>query len=255
MNGPTSVIIIGLIVFNLWSLMPPMIHIIDSVVDDIYAWLRPSIYFRDKVKHKHRYSAYNKVCVHEAGHALCAWACTKVRHIDYIKIHTMGNGSMQAWWPRQNIAGMWSDLVISMGGLAAETAYYGRAYTGNGKTDLKMCLDAAIQLEKWNADIPPWSTMTWRQYPAFSKLFSQLSDRQHSILQHAYAMSRHILETHQQRFRQLTDELVKQRRADSTFQMEGKEIEALLGDRCFIKTLSTLAPNTLFVLPQQQQQL
>ena len=194
-------------------------------------------YYRPKYPYPLKYH----IAIHEAGHTLLAWACTLVREITSVDTlqHKDGGkgGATRFTMYAQTINGMWSELVITLGGIAAEVNTYGQFRVIEVPEDLTSAWELSQKLANQQQLLAPWKLPKTLTIP-FSKIYRKVSSDQIVILEQAYLMANHLLLTHEQRFSQLMSSLVNKPILNT------KQVDEVLGERQWIRTLS---PQSLFV--------
>lgn len=185
---------------------------------------------------KHQYHAKYNIAVHEAGHTLLAWACTLVCEItcvDTLQHKDGGRGGTTIFKIyAKTVRGMWSELVITLAGIAAEVNIYGKFQAQEVSEDLISAWELSRKLVNQQQLLAPWKLPKTPTIP-FSKIYRKVSPDQILILEQAYAMAGHLLITHKQRYHQLMSSLINYQILDN------QKVSEVLGKRQWTKTLSS----------------
>lgn len=173
------------------------------------------------------------VAVHEAGHGVTAWACTTVKTIDRIDIDGDGD-DVAGTHERLSLAlesheATWCDVVIKLGGVAAEVMVYGKIRTWTARTDLVEARALAKQILQRNAAAPSWATPKGQAatLPLDLMYDPPLSEEEHRVLDHAYRMARTVVSAYRDGHGRLVGVLLYKRH------MTNAEVLAVLGPRTF----------------------
>lgn len=174
-----------------------------------------------------RRAAVEKQCrtaVHEAGHALCAWACFLVDKITVARIEGEKHVKFTYWHPSYKNDVEWCDMVLGLAGFAAELMVYGRSWTGRSKPDLDQARASTAWIIEHKATAP-WEVLDVRPLP-FAHLFDPpLSPEEQQCLEIAFSKARQLLRDGKDRHAKLVSALLCHRK------MTYKDILAVLGDR------------------------
>ena len=191
---------------------------------------------------RYRYPDARRIQVHEAGHAVVAWACTLVADIS--RIDTLHNkegvtGGLTAFnlYKAKNVPTLWCDLVIALAGIAAEANIYRSFRSSWSQSDLSGSHKISRQLAELGELEPPWENSETHSLP-FQRMYQSLMPAQLIVLNRAYAMSRHLLIKHDDKFRQLM--LCLEEHSIITT----PQINKVMGTKSFMRFLP---PSTLFV--------
>ena len=180
-----------------------------------------------------------RMAVHEAGHAVAAWACTYVTEMTVASIETKTGGVVEyVIHSTEKPDGMWCALVITFAGVAAEAFVHGKASSMAAESDLLKARALAKKLVD-RAVPPPWTPLEGST-PAFEKLYKNpLEAAEIEVLKHGYRMARH---SGQQFHRMVMMLLTKKTMRES-------DVENVLGGRTFTK-FSGLFFRPAFVVPK-----
>jgi len=105
-----------------------------------------------------------RAAVHEAGHAVAAWCGHPyVVRISKITIDdgSMGEGRVEYATTKGRNGKLeadrvWCDIVVSLGGIAAEMVEFNRMRSGPAKSDLEQARQSVAALVSAGAKNPPW---------------------------------------------------------------------------------------------------
>lgn len=102
----------------------------------------------------------HRAAIHEAGHAICAWHNPFVREITAIRIDNQGMGGGSVHYttaPLEFPSQMWWQIVVGLGGIAAELEEFDGFRSGPATPDIKGVVMLATKLTSLGAPNPPWS--------------------------------------------------------------------------------------------------
>jgi cell division protease FtsH len=100
-----------------------------------------------------------RAAIHEAGHAVCAWNHPQIVRINRVTIDEGSTGEGEVRYIRAKIDtddSLWCDVMVSMGGIAAEVMEFGRFRSGPARNDLEKALATARVLASRSSTQPPW---------------------------------------------------------------------------------------------------
>jgi hypothetical protein len=164
-----------------------------------------------------------RTAVHEAGHALCAWACLLIDRIIVAQIDDHKHVRYRWWHPSFKDDVEWCDMVIGLAGLAAERLVYGREREGVSKD-----LEDVRASVAWVIDhkaTAPWEVGDLQPLP-FAHLFEPpLTPEEERCVQIGYAKACQLLRDGKDRHDRLVSALLCHRT------MTYKQITSILGDR------------------------
>jgi len=185
----------------------------------------------------------NRAAVHEAGHAIVAWACTWVSTVDSVSIEEKDGGSTCFRLKSDDSPEeMWCNLVISLAGIAAEVGAFKRMHSTESKGDLVKSLALSEKLAKLNQVTPPWKVPEREKSLPFDKIFRSLDHDQKVILTHAYHVAHGVIDSHGAHYYKLVSLLLTKKTISSS------DMESILGKRAIIKLIAwSFDPR--FVLP------
>lgn len=159
----------------------------------------------------------NRIAVHEAGHAIAAWACTACREIS-IDCETPTGGQVR-YKIRGDEEAIWCSLVILLAGLAAEIAVFKKAYTIPARKDLGQARTALDMLRACRVN----RGVTLMLVPFHTFYVVPLDIYETEMMNAAYLMAQHLVST--PRYRRLVDLLLTKKQVTET------EMEKVLGLR------------------------
>lgn len=196
-----------------------------------FAWGRRS--WRESAKPKARRTTHPdtvecRAAVHEAGHALVAWACFIVDHITFVLLADGGNGQVRYrfWRPTYKDDSDWCDAVISLGGVAAEVVLYRQASTRGSEEDLCGARSAIARLIDRSVLSPPWEVASALPPVPFAHLFDPpLSDAERRGLEIVYGKACELLRDGAVQHGRLVGALLHQRR------LSYAQVLGILGER------------------------
>jgi ATP-dependent Zn protease len=168
-----------------------------------------------------------RMAVHEAGHALVAWACSTVLDIHDVTIELKTGGHVHyRRWVKEEPDYHWCDGVVSLSGLAAELLVYAKTKSKPAEKDLTDALAAVRQVGESR---PPWGRLPTLIHPSFAPAFAtRPSNAELAALGQCYSMARHVIVSHGDKLDRLVALLLTKRTVTE------KEIESLLGGRFFL---------------------
>ena len=172
-----------------------------------------------------------RTAVHEAGHAILAFYCTKVREIKTVSIleemDASGKIDYKIGWG--NKACVWCCLVIGLGGIAAENMIFGKFRTRKAKQDLLNARGFAEDLEETGK--PPWGVPEGvSKAPPFESMYER-APKNCEALKIAYATARKTLERRRGEHAYLTSMLLAHK------EIPGTALEKRFGSRSFLTSL------------------
>ena len=130
-----------------------------------------------------------RTAIHEAGHLIVAWACSSVERVEEARIDAAGGHVRLVYRGRS----LWSQLVVKLSGVAAETLVYSRGPARDAKQDLLLSLGIATSLVGTE---PPWPALD-EPYLNFVRLYDvPITVAEEVVLQRGYQMARRICRTH-----------------------------------------------------------
>ena len=187
-----------------------------------------------------------RMAVHEAGHAVAAWACTYVTEMTVATIETKTGGVVEYMiHSTEKPDGMWCELVITFAGVAAEAWVHGKASSMAAESDLLKVRALAKKLAD-HAVSPPWTPLDGST-PSFEKLYKNpLEDAELEVLKHGYRMARHVVRSSDHRFHHMVVLLLTKKTVRES------DVENVLGHRVFTK-LSGLFSRPAFVVPKYRK--
>ena len=178
-----------------------------------------------------------RFAVHEAGHLICAWYYWHTSDIHRVSIgEEEKNGSRTGRMTfyteaegddPEKIAGR---MVISLGGIAAETLLFGNFRSGTVERDLLNARDMANKLSAW-----PLDEVEMESKIDFGKMFSGgLSGEEEARFMQAYRFARRMLASRFVEHAKVTSALLTHRT------LTQEVLEKLLGSRAQMRVLRFL---------------
>jgi hypothetical protein len=223
----------------MWTVVAYIVRIFAEVV----LWLRqtfPNSPSQSCSKDKPVDSVPYRIAVHEAGHAVAAWACSCIRGITEVTVESKtGGGHVRfTYYESETDSFYWCKTVISLAGWAAEMRVFSKARAKPAEGDL---LDARTLVSRLSfGATPPWKPTA----PPFdfTRVFSfDLRSQDAAALAHCYAMASHLISSYGDRFDQLVALLLTKKTVVE------KELESVLGSRVFVRALGPYS--TFFMIP------
>lgn len=102
----------------------------------------------------------HRAAVHEAGHAVCAWLHPRVRitriTIDDCPPGQVGRVELMGPVTPGDDASLWCDIVVSLGGIAAEVHRFNLFRSGQAAPDLERAVATARVLVERGSTTSPW---------------------------------------------------------------------------------------------------
>lgn len=133
-----------------------------------------------------------RVAAHEAGHVVAAWSCAAVSEVSRVEMDDDGGTT----YYRMPIEGNeWSQIVISLAGICAESMIFRRWKSGPSRHDMQTARALASALQARGEDTPPW-TPSRTDVPLEKAFFDQLSAGELETMQIAYAEAQRIVDRH-----------------------------------------------------------
>lgn len=178
-------------------------------------------------KHRNRASdsAIRRTAIHEAGHALGAWMLPQQRNVVKISVTPRGNagGYTQRAGPEfheyQTNATLFSDMVVLLGGRAAEEVVLGNVSAG-AMDDLQRCTDITMkQLLAFGMSgntgllaFNPDSNNSGRSFVKYSEgTQMNVEEEAIKIVNEAYQMMLDIVRNHREKLDALVSELTEKK--------------------------------------------
>lgn len=183
-----------------------------------------------------------RVAVHEAGHAIVAFCCSKVVSITSANIDIDHGSVIYIYSCNKSAKSLYAQMVISLAGLASELINYNKCNGIHAEKDLQNTLDcldkisiidlSKIKLHKTKIDI--------------SKMYSRsFTDLEKRILNSAYYDSRNIIKSFGEKYYKLISLLLSKNKVSES------DMENILGSRIFIKmTGQTFNSDLYFIYPR-----
>lgn len=193
----------------------------------------------------------NRAAVHEAGHTIAAWCCTLVPSVDRVSIEVKTGGITEYLvYDQEAHEGIWCSIVISLAGIAAEIAAWGKMRSMECESDLQKALKNAKILVADGHTEPPWKVSPRSASLKFEKIFRELDAEHGQVLSDCYHMAHSILEAHGNNFHKVVSLLLTKKTVRTG------DIEAILGQRTFIKIAGLTAAagwsKPTFIIPVYQ---
>lgn len=164
-----------------------------------------------------------RTAVHEAGHALCAWACFLVDQIIVAQIDDHKGVRYRWWYPSFKDDVQWCDMVIGLAGLAAERMVYGRARKGVSKDLEEVRASAAWVID--HKATAPWEVVDLQPLPFARRFQPPLTPEEERCVRTAFTKAQQLLRDGKDRHAKLVSALLCHRT------MTYKDITSVLGDR------------------------
>jgi cell division protease FtsH len=155
-----------------------------------------------------------RIAVHEAGHAVCAWASPYTWMITEVRLDD-DRCSGHVWLiglRSQQSPVLWHNIVIDLGGIAAEAKEFRGFRSGPAETDLVKALAFARTLAERGDVNPPWGGS---ELPAnafdLSKLFRSVvaGSPEARILNLAYVRAKALVKSDQERLYRMAEDLTE----------------------------------------------
>ncbi|EPY25542.1 metalloprotease [Strigomonas culicis] len=209
-------------------------------------------------KHRNRQSAASarRTAVHESGHALCGWLLPSVQTILKISVtprgHAMGftQRAGTEYHEYQTNATLFADMVVMLGGRAAEEVLLGDPSAG-AMDDLQRATDMALKktlafgmsahvgLLSYN----PEYTQAGRDFTVYSDAAQHRAELQaQRLVAAAHSAARQLIETHRPQMEAMVAALLERKELDT------KDVEALWGPRPTTPTVKELVARVNAVL-------
>lgn len=183
-----------------------------------------------------------RTAVHEAGHALAAWRCSKVVEIRCVTIDGPTGGFVDYAAPPPRTADeLWCQLVIILAGIAAELAVYRTTRSGPAERDLRFARRRARMLAALGGPAPPWTLRT-KEPPAqrFERLYERpLSAGEATALRVGYDKARLLIRDSHAQHGRLVALLLHQHTLDHA------AMRVLLGSRAWVRLIGLTRPRFL----------
>ena len=184
-------------------------------------------------------SAIKRTAIHEAGHAFCAWSLPQQKNV--LKISVLPRGNALGYTQRaggefheyQTNATMFTDMVVMLGGRAAEEVLIGNVSTG-AVDDLQKCTNLAMKQmiafgmsrSAGMLSFNPQSTDAGRSFVHFSEGTQESAEAAaKKLIDEAYAMSKELVKANEAKIRTLAGELQEKKEL-----MQG-DLQRLWGQR------------------------
>jgi ATP-dependent Zn protease len=155
------------------------------------------------------------LAVHEAGHAVTAWACTMVQRIDRIDLDADEGRrgiTVYDYFSHDSDDALWCSIVIGLGGVAAELMVDGKVRSGPAENDLLKARQTAAKLCARGVDTPPWGDHGHVRSLPLEKMYTTLSTGERQVLDHAYRMARALVWTYRPGHTRLVKILLAERK-------------------------------------------
>lgn len=178
-------------------------------------------------KHRNRASehAIYRTAVHETGHALAAWAMPPIKEV--LKISVVPRGNAMGYTQRagsefheyQTNATLFADMVVMLGGRAAEEVVLGNLSAG-ATDDLQRCTDVAVkQLLSFGMSAntgllaySPDSTQQGRSFVKYSEGTQEAVEKEAvRLVQAAYDVATKIIRSNQEKMTAMVKELTEKK--------------------------------------------
>jgi hypothetical protein len=173
--------------------------------------------------------------VHEAGHALVAWASPSVARVTRLVLYRHESvrvrlrGELVAgvcffeWKPMSERFVLWDDATHRLGGIAAELSRFSRARSGPSRDDLVLARESVSKVMSLAYE-PPW-TPPPLVGKGVSRMIRGLDPSVAFGLDACYARARHLVDLHRSRLERLAVSLY------TYGELEEAQISDLLGPR------------------------
>ena len=166
-------------------------------------------------------SAIHRTAIHESGHAFCAWAMPQQKNV--LKISVLPRGNALGYTQRaggefheyQTNATMFTDMVVLLGGRAAEEVLVGNVSTG-AVDDLQKCTNIAMKQmlafgmsrQAGMLSYNPQSTDSGRSFVHYSEATQESAELvAKRLVDEAYKISKDLVTQNKEKIRTLATEL------------------------------------------------
>lgn len=193
--------------------------------------------------------AIDRTAVHESGHAFLAWILPQQKKV--LKISVLPRGNALGYTQKaggefheyQTNATMFTDMVVMLGGRAAEEVLVGDISTG-ASDDLQRCTDYAMKQmlafgmnsKAGMLSYHPESTKAGRMYVSYSEETQKLAEREASkLVKAAHDFAIEIVTKNKDKIRLMAKEL------ESKKEVMTEDIQRIWGNRPTTPTVQELA--------------
>lgn len=183
-----------------------------------------------------------RTAIHESGHAVCAHSCTNIKDIKSVQDFGNGSGYIKySFHSLDSVEDWFSEVVISLAGITAETIVFGNGRTSHSEVDLNKALRFAQSISfKESNFIPPLAKDTVIDFSKYYYDHVNLTEHQKQILTSAYYTAKEIIKSHGPKFYELATFVQRNKIAYNS------DVDRILGTRLMISFLGNFKTTFIY---------
>lgn len=177
-----------------------------------------------------------RAAVHEAGHVVTAWSCSRVDAVSDVQIQ-YGSGQTRYQHRFANEGdSIWCQLVLYMAGPAAEAMVYRRWRSLGSASDLDLARSCAEKLSRLGCTKSPWSSAPASSADLAAAFRSPMGKAESDVLRRGFTEAQRVVTAHGPAFYKIVGALLQRR------SLAAADLAAYLPNRDCLKALRSARP-------------